>query len=92
MGLKNQLWIGSIKDMSNVWHPVVASPDEDYCHTYCQRVIPETEHDDYFWSQTYTVELLPIVITEAYMEEEEWFDKGNWEEFNEDDTLYEELD
>jgi hypothetical protein len=96
VALKNQLWIGSIKDSSNVWHPVIASPDEDLCHRYCQRqtgdeVDPEIPEDG-FWTSTYSVELLPIVLSDATLEDEEWLEKDNWEEVDEDADLAEELD
>lgn len=96
MMVKNELWIGSIKDSDNVWHPVIASPDEDYCHRYCERltgdyVDPELSGDQFYTNQ-YTVELIPIVISEETLDEDEWNNFNEWTNVNDDEIFREELD
>lgn len=94
--LKNNIYIGSIKDSDNVWHPVISSPDEDYCHRYCQRLSgdeldPELVSDQ-FYTTIYTVELLPFVLPEDQNAGEGWTDleTGEWVETDEDEIFQEE--
>lgn len=94
--VRNTLWIGSVKDSDNIWHAVITSPDEDYCHRYCERltgdyVDPEITNDQ-FYTNVYTVEMIPIVVSDETLEEEEWTDFSTWPETTENEVFSEEVD
>ena len=90
--LRNQLYLGSVKDLDGGWHGVICSPNEDIVHSYCEALAGDTlvndddQEEEKFWSNHYTVEMLPIVIPEdEYPEEEDW--DGSWEIVSMDDML-----
>ena len=91
---KNQLYVGSIKDSNNVWHPVLCSPCESFVYAYLDNRVagndgePEEPDESGFYTRTYTVELIDIVVPEdeEYEEEaEEW--NNSWEVVEEEPFL-----
>lgn len=78
---KNQIYVGSIKDSNNVWHPVVSSPSEEWVWAFLQEKTaglpgePEELDDSGFWTKTYTVEMVDFLMPEGddYEDEmDEW--------------------
>jgi|WetSurSiteA1Bulk_404760.scaffolds.fasta_scaffold327476_1 hypothetical protein len=84
--LKNSIYVGSIKDVDGIWHPVISSPDEDFVQLYCTR-IAERENNGFF-TDVYTVEIVPYIIPSGDLLDE-W--GVSFEEI-EDEELFSEVD
>jgi hypothetical protein len=91
--LKNDIYIGSVKDTDDVWHPVVSSPSEDIVANYIERLISAIDTEDgeegknNFWSDDYTIELLPMIMEDILEVEEEW--NNQWESYSLEDEDWE---
>ena len=92
---RNELYVGSIRDNDDIWHPVVVSPDEDFVQRCCQGIIDNNKN---FYMDEYTIELIPVVIKDEEMEwitienrdTDSFFNDNNWIK-DDESSIYEDI-
>ena len=60
--IRNDIYVGSVKDTDGIWHPVVSSFNEDIIVDFIENSIDFSNEG--FWTEEYTIELIPIIMNE----------------------------